>query len=310
MELRVFTEPQQGGTYDDLVAIAKLTEELGYGAFFRSDHYMSMGAGSGLPGPTDAWITLAGIARETSRVRLGTLVTSATFRLPGPLAIAVANVDQMSGGRVDFGIGTGWYQGEHEAYGVPFGSSFGERFERLVEQLEIITGLWTTETGQMFSFEGKHYTLKDSPALPKPVQEPRPPIVLGGFGAKRTPRLAARYADEYNIPFLPMNLIADRIAAVREACEKAGRDPASLTLSAAQVVCVGADEAEFQRRAEKVGQPPDMIRAGGVGGLPDDVREKLGSLEALGVTRTYLQFLDLTDHDHLRLMAEVAAIGS
>jgi F420-dependent oxidoreductase-like protein len=309
MELRVFTEPQQGGTYDDLVAIAKLAEELGYGAFFRSDHYMSMGAGSGLPGPTDAWITLAGIARETSRVRLGTLVTSATFRLPGPLAIAVANVDQMSGGRVDFGIGTGWYQGEHEAYGIAFGSSFGERFERLVEQLEIITGLWTTEAGQTFSFEGKHYTLKDSPALPKPVQKPRPPIILGGFGAKRTPRLAARYADEYNLPFLPMNLIEDRIVAVREACEKAGRDPATLTLSAAQVVCVGSDETEFQRRAATIGQPPDMIRAGGVGGLPDDVREKLGKLEALGVTRTYLQFLDLSDHDHLRLMAEVAAIG-
>jgi F420-dependent oxidoreductase-like protein len=309
MELRVFTEPQQGATYDDLVAIAQLTEELGYDAFFRSDHYMAMGGGSGLPGPTDAWVTLAGIARETSRVRLGTLVTSATFRLPGPLAIAVANVDQMSGGRVDLGIGTGWYAGEHDAYGIPFGSSFSERFEKLVEQLEIITGMWSTEAGQTFSFEGKHYTLKDSPALPKPVQTPRPPIILGGFGARRTPRLAARYADEYNLPFLPMNLIEDRIKAVHEACEKAGRDPATLVLSAAQVVCVGSDEAEFQRRAAAVGQPPDMIRAGGVGGLPQDVREKLGKLAELGITRTYLQFLDLTDHDHLRLVAEVAAIG-
>jgi F420-dependent oxidoreductase-like protein len=306
MELRVFTEPQQGATYDDLLAIATLAEELGFGAFFRSDHYMAMGGRPGLPGPTDAWITLAGIARETSRIRLGTLVTSATFRLPGPLAIAVANVDQMSGGRVEFGFGTGWYQGEHDAYGIPFGASFGERFERMIEQLEIITGLWTTDAGQTFSFEGKHYTLKDSPALPKPVQQPRPPIVLGGFGAKRTPRLAARYADEYNLPFLPMNLIEERISAVREACEKAGRDPATLILSAAQVVCVGSDEDEFQRRARVIGQAPDMIRAGGVGGLPDDVREKLGRLEAMGITRTYLQFLDLADHDHLRLVADVA----
>jgi len=309
VELRVFTEPQQGATYDDLLAIAQLAEELGYGAFFRSDHYMKMGAATGLPGPTDAWITLAGIARETSRIRLGTLVTSATFRLPGPLAIAVAEVDQMSGGRVDFGIGTGWYQGEHEAYGIPFGSSFSERFERLVEQLEIITGLWTTDAGQTFSYEGKHYVLKDSPALPKPVQQPRPPIVVGGFGAKRTPRLAARYADEYNMPFLPMNLISERITAVREACEKAGRDPATLCLSAAQVVCVGADAAEFERRAAAIGQPPDMLRAGGVGGLPGEVTDKLGRLAELGVTRTYLQFLDLADHDHLRLVAEVAAIG-
>jgi alkanesulfonate monooxygenase len=304
MELRVFTEPQQGASYDDLLAIAKLAEELGFDAFFRSDHYLPMGASSGLPGPTDAWITLAGLARETQRIRLGTLVTSATFRLPGPLAIAVAEVDQMSGGRVDLGIGTGWYGTEHEAYGIPFGSSFSERFEKLVEQIDIITGLWTTPEGQTFSFEGKHYTLKESPALPKPVQRPRPPLILGGFGAKRTPRLAARYADEYNIPFLPENLMADRVAAIREACEKAGRDPASIVVSAAQVVCVGADDAEFARRAERVGQPADAIRVGGVGGRRNEAVDKLGRLAELGITRVYLQFLDLSDHDHLRQVAE------
>jgi F420-dependent oxidoreductase-like protein len=302
MQLRVFTEPQQGASYEDLLAVAKLTEELGFDAFFRSDHYMAF-SGSGLPGPTDAWITLAGLARETSRIRLGTLVTSATFRLPGPLAIAVAQVDAMSNGRVDLGIGTGWNQAEHDAYGIPFGASFGERFEWLSEQLEIIIGLWTTPVGQTFSFEGKHYTLKDSPALPKPVQKPRPPVILGGFGAKRTPRLAARYADEYNLPFMPLNLIAERIAAVREACEKFGRDPATLILSAAQTVCVGTDEAEFVRRAEAIGQAPDRMRAGGVAGTPEEAAEKLGKLADLGITRTYLQFLDLTDHDHLQLIA-------
>ena len=302
MQLRVFTEPQFGATYDTLLAFARTAEELEFDAFFRSDHYLTMG-GSGLPGPTDAWITLAGLARETSRIRLGTMVTSATFRHPGPLAISVAQVDDMSGGRVELGIGTGWYEQEHLAYGVPFGSSFNERFERLTEQLEIITGLWETPTGQTFSFEGKHYTLSDSPALPKPAQSPRPPIIIGGFGPKRTPRLAARFADEYNVPFAPINIVGERIAAVREACDKAGRDPASIVMSSAQVVCVGADEKEFLRRAEKIGRPPDQLRAGGVCGTPDEALDFLGKLADVGVTRAYLQFLDLDDHDHLRIVA-------
>lgn len=303
MQLRVFTEPQQGASYDDLLAVALLTEELGFDAFFRSDHYLRMGGASGLPGPTDAWITLAGLARDTKRIRLGTLVTSATFRLPGPLAIAVAGVDQMSGGRVELGIGTGWYGDEHDAYGIPFGASFGERFERLVEQIDIITGLWATGEGETYSFDGKHYTIKDSPALPKPVQEPRPPLILGGFGAKRTPRLAARYADEYNLPFLPLNMISERIATVRTECEKAGRDPSSLRLSSAQIVCVGTDEKEFVRRAEAIGRPPDQLRVGGVGGTPDEAVEMIKKLEALGLERVYLQYLDLSDLDHLRLIA-------
>ena len=146
MELRIFTEPQQGATYDDLLAVARRAEELGFDAFFRSDHYLTMG-GDGLPGPTDAWVTLAGLARETSRIRLGTLVTSATFRLPGPLAISVAQVDQMSGGRVELGLGAGWFEDEHTAYGIPF-PPLGERFDRLEEQLAIITGLWSTPAGR------------------------------------------------------------------------------------------------------------------------------------------------------------------
>ena len=232
MQLRAFIEPQQGASFADQLAVAKLAEELGYDAFFRSDHLMHFGSGSGLPGPTDSWITLGGIALETSTIRLGTLVTSATFRWPGPLAISVAQVDEMSGGRVELGLGTGWFQGEHDAYGIPFGSSFGERFSKLSEQLEVITGLWRTPTGETFTFEGTHYRLKDSPALPKPVQSPHPPIIIGGFGPQRTPRLAARYATEFNSPFAPLNIVEERVTAVREACERAGRDPSTLLLSA------------------------------------------------------------------------------
>src|SRR5262245_59776042 len=199
MDLRIFTEPQQGGSYDDLLRVAKATEDLGFDAFFRSDHYLSMG-GDGRPGPTDAWVTLGGLARETSRIRLGTLMTAATFRLPGPLAIAVAQVDQMSGGRVEVGIGAGWFQQEHDANGIPVPPTTG-RLDLLEEQLAILTGLWETPDGETFSYEGRHYRLEDSPALPQPVQRPRPPVIVGGVGARRTPALAARYANEFNVPF-------------------------------------------------------------------------------------------------------------
>ncbi|MFM2077481.1 MAG: hypothetical protein RJA49_1371, partial [Actinomycetota bacterium] len=198
VKLRIFTEPQQGATYFDLLAVAQRAEQRGFDAFFRSDHYLAMGA-PGLPGPSDAWTTLAGIARETSTIRLGTLVNSATFRLPGPLAITVANVDAMSNGRVELGLGAGWFAAEHEAYGIPF-PPLGERFDRLEEQLAVITGLWGTPAGSTFDHAGAHYQLGSSPALPKPVQSP-PPIIIGGGGAKRTPALAARYAAEFNLPF-------------------------------------------------------------------------------------------------------------
>src|SRR5437660_9188270 len=200
MRLRIFTEPQQGASYDQQLAMARVAEDEGFDAFFRSDHLMHFGPGDGLPGPTDAWATLAGLARETSRVRLGTLVTPITFRHPGLLAITVAQVDAMSGGRVELGLGAGWFDGEHHAYGVPF-PPFAERFERLGESLAIVTGLWTTPPGERFSFAGRHYRITDSPALPKPRQSPRPPVILGGAGPNRTPRLAAKYADEFNTPF-------------------------------------------------------------------------------------------------------------
>ncbi|OUC77330.1 LLM class F420-dependent oxidoreductase [Gordonia lacunae] len=305
MQLRIFTEPQQGATYDDLLTVAKATEELGYDAFFRSDHFTGMG-GDGLPGPTDAWITLAGLARETSRIRLGTLVSSATFRLPGPFSIAVAQVDQMSGGRVELGIGTGWHEREHEAYGIPF-PPLRERFERLEENLEIITGLWQTPLGDEFDYEGKHFRLSKSPALPKPVQSPRPPIIIGGSGKKRTPALAARFADEFNVVFQPLDAAADLIGRVRTACLDAGRDPESLTYSAALVLCCGRDEAEFRRRAEAIGREPAELRENGAAGTPDEVAAKIATYGELGVTRMYLQTLDLSDLDHLELVASKVA---
>jgi F420-dependent oxidoreductase-like protein len=302
MRLRVFTEPQQGASYDELLAMARLSEELGFDAFFRSDHYLAFG-GEGLPGPTDAWVTLAALARDTSTIRLGTLVTSATFRLPGPLAIAVAQVDAMSGGRVELGLGAGWFDREHEAYGIPF-PPLGERFERLEEQLAIVTGLWETPVGGRFSFEGRHFRLTDSPALPKPVQAPRPPVIVGGGGPRRTPRLAARYADEFNLPFSSVQATGDQFARVRAAAEDAGRDPASLRFSAAQVLCCGRDADELARRAAAIGQRVEDLRDGALAGTPADVVAKLGSLREVGADTVYLQVLDLSDLDHVRLVAE------
>jgi F420-dependent oxidoreductase-like protein len=297
MELRIFTEPQQGATYDDLLRLAQATEELGFDAFFRSDHYLAMGDGDGRPGPTDAWLTLAGLARETSRIRLGTLVSPATFRLPGPLAISVAQVDQMSGGRVELGLGSGWFEAEHTAYGIPF-HDVRERFDRFAEQVEIIDGLLTA-TGA-YSFDGTYYQLTDSPALPKPVQSPRPPLVLGGAGKKRGAQLAARYADEFNVPFRSPADVAEVFGRVRAAADVTGRE---LVYSAAQVLCVGQDEAQLATRAAAIGREVGELRETGLGGTPSEVIDRIGEYAAIGATRMYLQVLDLGDLDHLELVA-------
>src|SRR5579875_1945616 len=272
MELRIFTEPQQGASYDDLLAVAKRAEQLGFGAFFRSDHYLAMGDASGLPGPSDAWITLAGIARETSTIRLGTLVTSATFRLPGVLAITVAEVDAMSGGRVELGLGAGWFEQEHRAYGIPF-PPLGERFERLAEQLELIEGLWQCEVGSTYSFEGRHYRIEESPGLPKPLQRPRPPVIVGGHGTKRTPALAARFADELNVAFASADDCRRLYDISDRACEEAGR-------------------------------APDELRRHGAAGTVEEVVATLRRYGDAGASRIYLQLLDLSDLDHLRLVSE------
>ncbi len=307
MDLRIFTEPQQGADYDDLLRVAQTAEAAGYDAFFRSDHYLAMGAASGEPGPTDAWITLAGLARETSRIRLGTLVNSATFRLPGPLAVAVAQVDQMSGGRVELGLGAGWFEGEHAAYGIPF-PELGERFDRLTEQLEIVTGLWGTLPGARYDFTGEHYTLTDSPALPKPVQRPRPPVIVGGRGRRRTPRLAARFADEINVAFDLPDAVAEQFGRVDEACREIGRDPGELVRSVAQVIAVGRNEEEVARRALTLDRKVDELRENGLAGSPAEVVDKLGRWrERTGISRVYLQLLDLADLDQLELIAAEVA---
>jgi F420-dependent oxidoreductase-like protein len=302
MDFRVFVEPQQGATYGDQLAVAKAAEALGYSAFFRSDHYVAM-AGDGLPGPTDSWVTLGGIARETSSIRLGTLVTSATFRYPGPLAISVAQVDEMSGGRVELGLGAGWFEAEHKAYAIPF-PPLGERFDRLSEQLDIITGLWKTPTGETFDYSGTHYTVEASPALPKPVQAPHPPIVIGGAGAKRTPALTAKFASEFNSAFAPLDEVKTQYGRVAAALTDAGRAADSLTYSAAFVVCAGRDETEIARRAGAIGREVDELRSNSpLAGTPDEIVDRLGAFGEAGVQRVYLQLLDMADLAHLELFA-------
>jgi F420-dependent oxidoreductase-like protein len=297
MDLRIFTEPQQGASYGDLLRVARAGEDLGFDAFFRSDHSLAIG-GDGLPGPSDAWVTLGALARETSRIRLGTLVSSATFRLPGPLAISVAQVDEMSGGRVELGLGAGWYEAEHRAYGIPFFST-PERFDRFAEQVEIIDGLLTTAPGRTYSFSGQHYRLENSPALPKPVQAPRPPLILGGAARKRGAALAARFADEYNVAF-DREGVGGAFERVRAAAAESGR---SLVYSVAQVLCVGKDDSEFRRRAEAIGRDPADLRATELGGTADEVVDRIGEFADLGASRIYLQVLDLADLDHLELVA-------
>lgn len=302
MDFRVFVEPQQGATYGDQLAVAKAAETLGYSAFFRSDHYLAM-SGDGLPGPTDSWVTLGGIARETSTIRLGTMVTSATFRHPGPLAIAVAQVDEMSGGRVELGLGAGWFEAEHAAYAIPF-PPLGERFDRLSEQLDILTGYWATPVGETFDYAGTHYRVVDSPALPKPVQNPLP-IVIGGGGPKRTPALAAKFASEFNVPFVPLDVLSAQFERVAAAVAAAGRAPDSLTYSAAFVLCAGADEAAVTRRAAAIGREVDELRSNSpLAGTPAEIVDRLGPFLEAGVQRVYLQTLDMHDLDHLAFFAQ------
>ncbi len=304
MDFRIFTEPQQGASYDELLAVALRTEQLGFDGFFRSDHYLRMGDGDPGYGPTDAWTTLAGLARDTERVRLGTLVSSVTYRQPGILAVQVANVDQMSGGRVELGLGTGWFAEEHSALGIPFPE---RRFDLLEEQLAIVTGLWQTPRGARFSFDGDHYRLADSPALPKPVQE-RIPVIVGGLGERRTPRLAAEFADEHNLSFPAFDRIRPLFAALDRAIERAERER-PVARSVALGACVGDDEASFARRAAAIGREPAELREHGVAGTRREVQDLLGRLADDGVERVYLQVLDLDDLDHLDELASFAAVS-
>lgn len=303
MDYCIFTEPQQGASYETLLSVASAAEQHGFAGFFRSDHYLKMGDGSGHPGPTHAWVTLAGLARETSTIRLGTLVSPITFHDPGPLAIMVAQVDAMSGGRIDVGVGSGWFEAEHAAYGLPFGE-LGDRMDRYVEALGHLVGLWTTPLGETYSSSGGHWEFVDSPGLPKPLQTPHPPIILGGRGPKRTPALAARYASEFNLPFVPETEAPAVLNRVREACEAHGRDPGTLRTSAALVVCAGENDREVGRRAGAIGRQVDELKQSGLAGTPDEILTKVGRYAELGISRIYLQVLDLSDLDHLALLGE------
>lgn len=302
MDLRIFVEPQHGASYEQQATLAVTAERLGFSGFFRSDHYLSFSHGAGLPGPTDTWVTLGAIARETTTIRLGTLVCSITFRLPGPLAVAVSQVDAMSGGRVELGIGAGWFDTEHTAYGIPF-PAIGTRFEMLGEQLEILRGLWSTPLGDEFSFTGDHYTVLGSPALPKPTQPGGPPVIMGGFGARTTPRLAAAHAAEFNVPFAPVATFVQQRDRVRAACDAIGRDPDDLTWSTALTVCCAANDTDLATRAAATGSSLDQLRATGLAGSPAEILDRVATWAEAGADRIYLQVLDLDDLDHVELLA-------
>ena len=303
MALRVFTEPQQGASYDQLLAMARTAEELGYDAFFRSDHYLRFGAGAALPGYTDAWITLAGLARDTQTIRLGAMVSPITFRPVGSFVIIAAQVDQMSGGRLEVGVCAGWFAAEHEAYGLPF-PPISARYDLLEDQLAILHGTWSATAGETFEYSGRTCSVGLQAGSLGAVQHPHPPIIMGGGGGPRSARLAVTYADEYNVSFRSIDATRDVHDRVRRACAAAGRDPSSMRWSAAQTLCCGRDGDEIARRAAAIGRDVAELRENGVAGTPAEVLDTLGRFAATGVDRFYLQVLDITDLDHLRLVAE------
>ncbi len=305
MKLRVLMEPRHGATYDRVAAMAKTTEEAGFDGFFRGDHYLGIDSTDPDYLPTDSWTTLAGLARETSTVKLGTLMTAGTYRNPAVVANAVATVDQMSNGRVCLGIGTGWYEREHQAFGIPF-PPIGERFDRLNEEMQIIIGLWTTPPGQTFSFDGKFWQLDACANFPVLVQQPRPEIIIGGTGPRRTPLMAARYADEFNSG--AGDGCRERFENVRRICEEIGRDPATLRMSATWQVICGSTKAEAEQRLARLGAPGERMLARGLVGTPSELVAACERLAEDGCETLYLHIFDIDDLDHLRLIgAEVVA---
>jgi F420-dependent oxidoreductase-like protein len=308
MRLRVLMEPRQGATYEQILALARTTEEAGFDAFFRSDHYLGIDAGDPSYLPTDSWTTLAGLALQTSRVRLGTLMTASTFRLPGPLAVTVATVHAMSRGRAELGIGAAWYEREHRSFGIPFPPT-GERFDRLEEQLTVISGLWSTPAGERFSFAGKHYQIDECANFPdigpnssSPSSSVRPRIIIGGVGPRRTPGLAARFADEFNSGLGSDD--AERFANFRRICAEQGRDPSTVRLSTTLPVCCGLRREEASRRAESLGEPGARLLSQGVVGTPADVLGRLERFAAIGVDTVYFHLYDALDLDHVRLLGQ------
>jgi F420-dependent oxidoreductase-like protein len=303
MALRIFTEPQLGASYNDLLAVARIAEDCGFDGFFRSDHVLRTGSAGGLPSSTDAWVTLAGLARDTETIRLGTLVTPVTFRQAGMFAVMATQVDQMSGGRLEIGLGAGWYEAEHQAFGLPFPPA-GRRYDLLEDQLAILHGAWSAPPGATFELDGLTCEVRIQADAMRSSQRPHPPIILGGGGGPRSARLAAQYADEYNSSFVPPDTMRAAHDRVRQACHRHGRDPSTLIWSTAQVLCCGQTPTELDRRAAAIGRDVAELRENGVAGSPAEVLDKLHSLAAHGAERFYLQVLDLSDLDHLRLVAE------
>ncbi len=303
VRLRVLMEPRHGASYEDILALALATERAGFDAFFRSDHLLGGNPDDPEYKPTDCWTTLGGLARDTTRVRLGALMTASTFRAPGLLATIVASVDDMSGGRAELGIGAAWYAREHAAFGLPV-PAVGERFDRLEEQLEVITGLWHAGPGegQGFSFDGRHYQVADNRTPPRVSQQPHPPIIVGGGGPRRTPAIAARFAAEFNAAY--GGDPRERFQRFGRACEAIGRDPADARLSGVLPVAIGSTPAEIERRAEIVDSP--MLRDAAVIGPPAALADRIAELAKAGADTVYLHVFDIHDLDHIALIgAEV-----
>jgi len=305
--LRIDTEPEFGTSYDDMASLATVAEEVGFDGLFCADHYGDGRTTHRPPGPLDAWTTLAGLARETTSLRLGTLVSPATFRLPGSLAVIVAQVDAMSGGRVELGLGVGHAEAEHSAYGIPF-PPIAERYDRLREQLEILTGMWATPLDGRFSYEGTFYRLVDNPVRPRPVQDPHPPIIVGGRGPKKTPALAASFADEFNVSYQSPEQTAEAFERVRAACRAIGRDPATLRYTATQPLACGSTAADVERRLARIAFIPNAaVLDHAAVGDPGTVTDRLARFRDAGVDAVYLHCWDPTDTDLLRLVADHVA---
>ena len=303
MELRVFVEPQRGSTYRELRRVARCAEDGGFGAFVCADHYGNTTGPTSPQGSVDAWTTLAALSVETSTIRIGTMMSPVTFRLPGQLAVICAQVDQMSGGRVELGLGAGWFAAEHEAYGIPF-PVLESRFECLAEQLEILSRYWSTPVGGTFSFVGEHYRLVDCPALPRARQPSGPRLIVGGTGQRRTPLLAARFADEFNVPFPDLDLAVRQFGALEKACDEVGRDPTAITRSVVLSGCVGGDRAGVDRMTGLLGGSLERTHATGLVGTPDEVVDTLGRWrERVGVHSVYLHLAELSDLRQLDLIS-------
>jgi F420-dependent oxidoreductase-like protein len=308
MRICLMIEGQEGVTWDDWVALAQACERSGLEGLFRSDHYSSV-FGDEHRGSLDAWATISALSVVTERIRLGTMVSPATFRHPSELGKVACTADHVSRGRIELGLGAGWNEREHEAYGIAFPDT-RTRIQIFAEQLEIIHRQWTEDS---FSFSGTHYTLEDCRALPRPVQRPRPPIIVGGAAKPGTVVPAARFADEYNTTYATPDECRERRARVTAACEDIDRDPASMTFSIMTGLVVGSDRSELLERARRamqrslaIGDPSGWLlekaSEGWIVGLVDEVREQLRALTDAGVERFFLQHLDHTDTDTVELI--------